>query len=109
MIITLPPVGAVAGAVYTVAAPLAVVGGLNVPQAPAGVQLQFTTGELDVSFATVAVILAVPEIGKVVGGLPTKDTVIGKVTVAATDFVPSATEVAVIVTLPPLGAVMGAV
>ena len=67
VIVTLPPVGAEAGAVKVVAAPLAVCAGLKVPQVPAGAQLQ-STPALAVSFETVAAIVAVAFAARVVGG-----------------------------------------
>jgi hypothetical protein len=108
VIVTLPPVGAVAGAVYVVAALLRVIVGLKLPQVPAGVQLQVTP-PFAVSFVTAAVRLAVAEADNVVGGVPTNETEMGKVTEAAADLVASLTDVAVIVTLPPVGGVVGAV
>jgi hypothetical protein len=50
---TCPPDGTVPGATYVVLAPLAVEVGVNVPHAPAGVQLQLTPA-LALSFVTVA-------------------------------------------------------
>jgi hypothetical protein len=57
--VTWPPVGTTAGAVYVVAIPLSVEGGLNNPQVFAGVQLQATPAWV-LSFETVAEIAAVP-------------------------------------------------
>jgi hypothetical protein len=68
MIVTLPPVGTVAGAVYVVMLPLGVEVGLKAPQAAAGVQLQFTPPAAE-SFWTVAATLAVPPIPSVAGGI----------------------------------------
>ena len=64
VIVTLP---AVAGAVYTVAAPLAVCVGLKLPQAPAGAQLHVTPLLLE-SCVTVATIDAVRLISRELGG-----------------------------------------
>ena len=114
VIVTLPPVGTVAGAVYTVAAPLAVDVGLKDPQAPAGVlgvQLH-TTGNAAESFVVVAAIDAVVPIciapgGGVVSVIVITGPVI--VTVALLVLVLSLTDAAVIVTLPPDGIAAGAV
>jgi hypothetical protein len=62
--VTLP---AADGAVYVVAAPLAVCAGLKVPQAPAGEQLQSTPAFAE-SFVTVAAMETVPLTAKVAGG-----------------------------------------
>jgi len=62
--VTLP---AADGAVYVVAAPLAVCAGLKVPQAPAGAQLQSTPPFAE-SFVTVAAMETVPLAAKVAGG-----------------------------------------
>ncbi|HEX4643628.1 MAG TPA: hypothetical protein VH161_09170 [Candidatus Acidoferrales bacterium] len=67
VIVTLPPLGAVDGAVYMVAAPLAVCAGLKVPHDPAGAQLQ-STPPLALSFDTVAEIIAVALAASVAGG-----------------------------------------
>ena len=67
MIVTFPPLGEVDGAVYVVVAPLAVCAGLNVPQDPAGAQLQ-STPPLALSFDTVAEIVAVALAARVAGG-----------------------------------------
>jgi len=91
-----------------VVAPLAVLDRLNVPHEPLGLQLQVTPAFAE-SFVSTAEILAVPEINKLAGGAAPKSTEIGKVTVPAANLVLSETEVAVIVTLPPVGAVAGAV
>jgi hypothetical protein len=85
--------------------------GLNEPQALAGVQLQFTP-PLDESFVTVAVIAACPPVGSVAGAVVPNDTlmVVVLIVIAAVValLVLSATEVAVMVTVPE-GAVDGAV
>lgn len=67
VIVTFPPLGEVDGAVYVVVAPLAVCVGLNVPQEPAGAQLQ-STPPLALSFDTVAEIVAVALAARVAGG-----------------------------------------
>lgn len=111
VIVTLPPVGTVAGAVYTVAAPLAVGVTLNEPQEPLGVQLH-TTGNAAESFVVVAAIDAVDPVciapgGGVVSVIVITGPVI--VTVALLVLVLSLTDAAVIVTLPPDGIAAGAV
>lgn len=68
MIVTLPPVGTVAGAVYVVMLPLGVEVGLKAPQAAAGVQVQFTPPAAE-SFWTVAATLAVPPVPRIAGGI----------------------------------------
>lgn len=68
MMVTLPPVGTVAGAVYVVMLPLGVEVGLKAPQAAAGVQLQVTPPAAE-SFCTVAATLAVPPVASAAGGL----------------------------------------
>src|SRR5215469_16038030 len=67
MMVTLPPVGTVGGAVYVVMLPLGVEAGLKAPQAVAGVQLQLTPPAAE-SFCTVAATLAVPPAPSVAGG-----------------------------------------
>ena len=96
------------GAVYTVVAPLAVVAGLKLPQVPAGVQLHVMLPFAG-SFMTVATIFAVPDTPRLAGGAVEKVTAIPREMVPETDLLPSDTEVAVMVTLPPDGAVIGAV
>lgn len=76
MMVTLPPVGTVAGAVYVVMLPLGVEVGLKAPQAAAGVQLQFTPPAAE-SFCTVAATLAVPPVPSVAGGIVESVTEIG--------------------------------
>ena len=76
--VTEPPVGAVAGAVYVVAAPLAVAAGLNDPQEFAGVQVQLTP-PFDESFDTVAVSDAVAPAVTDVGGLAIVTAIAGGV------------------------------
>jgi len=111
--VTVPPVGTAAGAVYVVGTPLAVWVGLNDPQAPAlpHVTVQ-STPALVLSFETTAVIGLVEFICIDVGGGGLKTTVIaGAVMVmfAETDFVESACEVALTVTVVPVGTAAGAV
>jgi len=67
-IVTLPPAGTIAGAVYVVMLPLAVEIGLKVPHADAGVQLQFTPPAA-VSFWIVAATLAIPPVPRNAGGI----------------------------------------
>ena len=66
--VTLPPVGTVAGAVYAVMLLLGVEVGLKAPHAVAGVQLQFTPRAAG-SFWTVAAMLAVPVVASHAGGI----------------------------------------
>ena len=114
VMVATPPVGIADGAVYVIDEPLAVCPevGLKVPQGPAlpQVAVQFTPSPFE-SLATVAVNVADPPSFKVLGGAEVMVTTIGAavVTVAAAvaDFVPSDTDVAVMVTVLPLGAVEG--
>jgi hypothetical protein len=76
MMVTLPPVGTVAGAVYVVMPPLGVEVGLKAPQAAAGVQLQFTPPAAE-SFCTVAATLAVPPVPSTAGGIVESVTEMG--------------------------------
>ena len=76
MIVTLPPVGTVAGAVYVVMLPLGVEAGLKAPQAAAGVQLQITPLAAE-SFCTVAATLAVPPVPSTAGGMVESVTEMG--------------------------------
>jgi hypothetical protein len=109
VIVTLLPIGIVAGAVYKVAAPLAVDATLNVPQAAAGVQLQFTEG-LAGSFTVVAAIDTAVLIGNELGaGVVIVIDGAGMVTEPFAVFVLSVIDAAVIVTLPPVGTADGAV
>ena len=66
--VTLPPVGTAAGAVYVVIVPLGVEVGLKAPHAVRGAQLQFTPFAAE-SFWTVAVRLAVPAVASHAGGI----------------------------------------
>ena len=75
VIATLFPDGTLVGAVYCVAAALAVCAGLNEPQAPLGTQLQFTP-PFDESPATVAAMLAVAPVVNEPGGGVVNVTVI---------------------------------
>jgi hypothetical protein len=89
--------------------PLAVCVGLNDPQALAGVHDQFTPFE---SLVTIAVMSLVELTGTELGGAGLKVTVmvpLVMVIVAKADLVESVTDVAVIVTLLPLGIAEGAV
>jgi hypothetical protein len=107
-----PPAGAVAGAVYMVGDPLAVVVALNVPQAPA---LPHVTAHVtpfwEASLLTTAVNEAVPPGGIEPGSEGLKITeIMPTVMVAMLDMVVSVTEVAIRVTLPlSAGMVAGAV
>ena len=67
-IVTLPPVGTVAGAVYVVMLSLGVEVGLKAPHAARGVQVQFTPRAAE-SFWTEAATLAVPPVGSHAGGM----------------------------------------
>lgn len=84
----------------------------NVPHEPAGAQLQLTPPFAE-SFATVAATDAVPPVGRLAGGAVVMDTEIPEpaviVIVAVADFDVSATEVAVTITVLPVGIVEGAV
>lgn len=111
VIVALPPAGTDAGAVYVVIAPLAVADTLNVPHEPLGAQLH-TTGIAAGSFVVVAAIDAVAPVCIAPGGGVVSVIVItGPVIVTVAFFVGlgALTAVAVIVTLPPDGAVIGAV
>jgi hypothetical protein len=106
-----PPVGTVAGAVYTMAAPLAVwagLPGLNVPQpfAPFEQLTVQSTPRFKGSLDTIATMLAVALVTNVLGGAPAptanameREAVGVTVRFVVTVWVGSATEVAVIVTL----------
>jgi len=114
VMVTTPPVGVAVGAVYVIDPPLAVCAeaGLKLPHAPAVPQfaVQFTPSAF-VSLATVANSVAVPPSLKVAGGAVLSVTTIGGVGVmvalAVADLVGSDTDVAVRVTVFPLGAVVG--
>jgi hypothetical protein len=113
--VTVPPVGTAEGAVYVVAAPLALCVGLNDPQAPALPHVtDQSTPAFDESFATTAVIGLVVLICIDVGGAGLNATEIGGGVAlimigAEADLVLSAVEVATTVTVPPLGTDAGAV
>ena len=81
---------------------------LNDPHEPLGMQLQVTPAFAE-SFVTTAERLAVLDTTKLAGGALPKSTESGKLTDPAANLVVSETEVAMIVTLPPVGAVAGAV
>ena len=113
LMVTVFPVGTVAGAVYTVAAPLAVWTGLNEPQATLP-QVTVQSAPLPAgSFEMEAVILAVLLITKLDGGAIVNDTEITSAVMvtglAFADLVASAVEVAVMVTVLPEGTLAGAV
>lgn len=110
--VTVPPVGIAAGAVYVVAAPVGVVVGLSDPQAVAPqVTVQVTVGFAETSFAALArrgnCALTCSEAG---GERMLTEIGIGATMVirAETDLVVSATEVAVTVTVVPVGIAAGA-
>jgi len=107
VIVTVPPEGTVVEAVYVVATPLAVFVGLKLPQ-PAEPQLHVTPAP-STSFVTTALRVSVPDVVTLnVEG--DTDTVMGRIVIVAlADLVESATEVAVIVTVPHEGTVTGAV
>jgi len=113
VIVTVFPVGVVAGAVYVVAAPLAVEVEVNVPQAALPHVTVHFTPAFALSFATLAVMLVVPAGASVDGGCAAKVTATAGgpviVIVAEADFVLSVTEVAVTVTEFPVGIAVGAV
>jgi hypothetical protein len=111
--VTLPPLGMLAGAVYTVVEPLAVVTGEKLPQAdPPHVTVHVTCGLADTSFVTRAPSgNCAPACSEAGGGVAKLTTIgIGPTMViwAETDLVGSATEVAVTVTVLPLGMAAGA-
>jgi hypothetical protein len=113
VIVTRPPDGIEAGAVYTVVPKLAVCVGLKLPQAPVLPQLAVqSTPRLFVSPATFAASVAWDTVVNVVGGAVEVVTTIGvvEVTYAVTRAVIAGfvVEAAVMVTAPPLeGAVEG--
>jgi hypothetical protein len=111
VMVTLPPAGTAAGAVYVVAAPDAVCAGVNDPQKAVGVQIQ-DTPLFPGSLATVAERAAVSPVC-IDAGEALMDTAMdgGAViaTVAVALFVVSLNAVAVMVTWPPVGAATGAV
>jgi hypothetical protein len=108
VIVTVPPAGTVEGAVYVVVRPLTVCVELKLPQLPTGLQLQFTPA-FCTSLATTAVRVSVPDVVTLNAEGDTV-TIIGRIEIVAlADLVESATEVAVIVTVPHEGTVIGAV
>ncbi len=108
--------GSEKGAVYVVVDPLAVVAGLKVPHAP-GVLLPQVAVQSTPAFVrspvtvapSVAVLLSASDVGtaRVIMTSITGDAVM--VAAAEALVAPSVTEVAVMVTTPPVGAVAGAV
>jgi hypothetical protein len=113
--VTVLPVGTAAGAVYVVATLLSVAVGLKTPQAPAlpQVTVQFTPWFCE-SLVTTAVSDAAVLVCSEVGGAGLKATeitgaVVVIVIVADADFVGSVLEVAVTVTVLPVGTAAGAV
>jgi formylmethanofuran:tetrahydromethanopterin formyltransferase len=109
VIVTVPPEGTVDGAVYVVAPPLAVFVGLKLPQPGDEPQLHVTP-TLSTSFVTCALRVSVPDVVTLNVEGDTV-TIIGRIVIAGVlaDLVESATEVAVIVTVPHEGTVTGAV
>jgi hypothetical protein len=112
--LTLPPVGTDDGAVNVVGASLAVVAGWNAPQAAAAqVTVQVTCGSDDTSLVTLADSETMPPAWIDAGGFETKETEIGMgavmAMVAESDRLGVATEVAVSVTVFPVGMAAGAV
>ena len=115
VMVTVFPVGTAAGAVKAVAAPLGVDGGLNDPHGePPHVTVQFTPA-FALSLATFAVIFVVVPPTIDVGGGAARVTEIACATAVIVigceeaDFVLSVTEVAVMVTVFPVGTDAGAV
>ncbi len=91
-----------------IAVPLGVDAGLKVPQLPEGLQLHVTP-EFLTSFVTVAVKFALPDTATVCVAGDTL-TAIGRIeTFALAESAVLVTEVAVIVTVPPVGLFSGAV
>jgi hypothetical protein len=111
--VTVDPVGVVAGAVYVVAAPLAVDAGLNDPHDELPHVTVHFTPAFALSFATFAVMLVVAAGASEEGGCAANVTATAGgpviVIVAEADFVLSVTEVAVTVTEFPVGIAVGAV
>jgi hypothetical protein len=111
--VTVAGLGGAAGAEYVVAAPLAVVVGLKLPHDELPQVTDQVTPAFALSLLTVAVKAAVVLAATELGGLfrateiGTAGVVMERVAVA--DLVGSVTEVAVIVTVAGLGAVVGAV
>jgi hypothetical protein len=109
VIVTVPPEGTVDGAVYVVAPPLAVAVGLKLPQPGDEPQLHVTPAP-STSFVTCALSVSVPDVVTLNVEGDTV-TIMGRIVIVGVlaDLVLSATEVAVIVTVPPRGAALGAV
>ena len=112
--VTLPPEGMAAGAVYVVADPLAVTAGWNEPQADAPqAAAHVTCGFTDTSLSTVALNAKAPPTWREAGGAGAKRTEIGMgatmVMVEETDRLGSAADVAVTLTVFPEGMDEGAV
>jgi hypothetical protein len=112
--VTLPPEGAVAGAVYVVPTPLFVLVGLNEPHAVMvpHATVHVTSGFPETSFATVAPIEYCAFICRDAGG----EGMLTEIGIGATmvicaemDLLPSATDVAVTITVVPVGIAEGAV
>jgi hypothetical protein len=113
VMVTIGDDGTVAGAVYTVLAPLSVAAGLMVPQPPASEQVTVqVTPALAGSFSTVAVRVAVAPVATEVPDWLrlTVSAPAGVVMVIGTEAVllGSVTEIAVRVTVPPAGTFAGA-
>ena len=107
-----PPAGIAAGAVYTVATPLAVCAGLKLPHAPALPQVAVqSTPKLFMSPVTFAASIDEDEVASVAGGAADIVTIIGAVVttvaVANADTAGFVIEVAVTVTVLPGGIVEG--
>jgi hypothetical protein len=112
--VTRPLDGMTVGAVYTVLAPLPVVVGLKEPQTlEPQATLQVTSGFAEVSFVIIATKGDVAPTCSDAGGCVKRFTTMGIgdtiVTVAETVLLGSATELAVIFTVEPLGIASGAV
>src|ERR1700722_833954 len=112
VIFTVLPVGAAAGAVYVVAALLAVVAGLKVPHAAAPQVTLHVTPPFLLSPATTAVSGEVLLICKTAGGVDANETLIPAGAAIVIDAeavaVPSVTELATMLTVPPVGTFVGA-
>jgi hypothetical protein len=113
--VTVAGFGITLGAVYVVAVPLAVEVAEKLPHVAGAVVVQATvhfTPAFALSLATFAVMLVLVDAASAVGGAAANATLItGSVIVigAETDFVESAAEVAVIVTVAGFGTALGAV
>jgi hypothetical protein len=109
---TVPPVGIAAGAVYVVAALLAVVVGLSVPHAAVAQVTVHVTPPFLLSPVTTAVSGKLLLIVNAAGGAAAKATLTpaGAAIVIDTEAVavPSVTELATMLTVPPVGTVAGA-